>query len=113
MWPTLGITGSRQLLTSDGRSLPLLPLTAADINNGSSDDNGRMILDLTEDPNPYNHSLGEQLRACMDLRQPVLLFWVGAGNTQVIPGAINPHGWTENDYTRRLADDDYLSYEAS
>jgi hypothetical protein len=72
----LGIDGSRELIKSDQRGLPLLPVTGFRVSNGNSAHNCELLLDL-----PVNDPLQPTLRTQLDVIaekgvQDVVL-WVG------------------------------------
>lgn len=95
------IRDSRLLLKSDGSSIPLVPLITCDINNGNSNDNTKMLLDLPT-TYPLERTWGIQIDTCKSMNQYHVAFWVGGTNTQVIHFAGNTRGYTVNYHTQRL-----------
>jgi hypothetical protein len=74
----LGIDGSRQLLRSDGTSLPVLPITGFRIGNtpANTAHSRQLLLDLPVD-DPLGHTLRVQLGVMAEKGVQHVVFWVG------------------------------------
>ena len=88
----LGVTGSRALLTSDHRSLPVIPLLTYSVANKNSKHHRQLLLDLPT-INPLEATLGVQLEVLADEDTRRAVFWVGE-NSDLITRLPNPNGRT-------------------
>ncbi len=86
------IEGSRQVLKSDGSSLPVLPFLTVSVSNKNSKHHNQILLDLPT-PDPLDVTLGVQLDALLALRVRTAVFWVGR-NWVLITRVDNPNGRT-------------------
>src|SRR5262245_9242039 len=85
-----GINGSRQLLRSDGTSLPVLPVTGFRIANkpGNTAHNDELLLDLPVE-DPLGHTLRLQLEVMAEKGVQQVIFWVGKDSDML--GDPNPN----------------------
>ena len=88
----LAITGSRELLKSDGASLPVVPLLTYSVANGKSNHHEQLLLDLRV-LDPLEATLGVQASVLVAERVRVAVFWVGE-NSDLITRLPNPNGRT-------------------
>ena len=72
----LGIEGSRELVKSDNRALPILPVTGFRVSNGNSLNNLDLLLDLPV-INPLQSTIGIQLDVMAEKNVQEVVFWVG------------------------------------
>jgi hypothetical protein len=93
----LGVDGSRQLKTSDGSSLPLLPLLGFRVYNGNSAFHLELLMNLGV-PDPVGATLGEQISILEDRGVEQFAFWTGKDSNQ-LGGPSDP---TVTDYLAEL-----------
>ena len=93
----LGVDGSRQLKTSDGPSLPLLPLLGFRVYNGNSAFHLELLMNLGV-PDPVGATLGEQISILEDRGVEQFAFWTGKDSNQ-LGGPSDP---TVTDYLAEL-----------
>jgi hypothetical protein len=78
----LAVRGSRELLRSDGRALPVLPLLTYSVANGNSNHHEQLLLDLPA-PRPLQATLGVQLDVLAAERVDAAVFWVGEDSDEI------------------------------
>ena len=88
----LAVTGSRDLVKSDGSALPVIPLLTYSVANGNSNHHQKLLLDL-QTSNPLDATLGLQLNALVDEAVSTAIFWVGE-DSDLITRLDNPNGRT-------------------
>ncbi|MCA1650508.1 MAG: hypothetical protein LC753_09580 [Acidobacteria bacterium] len=94
VYTRLAITGSRELLRSDGSSLPVLPLLTYVVANKNSNNNRQLLMDLlVPHNNPLHETLRVQLRVLAAEQVRTAVFWVGR-NSDLITLVPNPNSRT-------------------
>jgi hypothetical protein len=78
----LGIDGSRQLKTSDGSSLPLLPLLGFRVYNGNSAFHLELLMNLGV-PDPVDATLGKQISILVESDVEQLSLWTGKDSNEL------------------------------
>ncbi len=82
------VTGSYEIKKSDGSTIPLLPLIGGYVSNGSSANNGDLLLDLqTVNSHPLDNTWVEQFRAFRDTGADEIVFWNGINSKYARDGA--------------------------
>jgi hypothetical protein len=88
----LAITGSRELVKSNGGTLPVIPLLTYSVANRNSAHNQQLLLDLPT-MNPLEATLGVQLGVMVAEGVRIAVFWVGE-NSDLIARLPNPNART-------------------
>ncbi len=97
-----GIDGARQLLKSDGSSLPLLAYVTNRVHNGNSAHNDDLLLDF-DLPMGLHSTLLNQFSVLAGRNVEDIAFWVGANDVNVgILPAPNAGNWTLHDFLVRI-----------